>query len=315
MRGLTLFAAPKSFLDSHIALIQRNAVRSWLALGPQVEVLWIGDEPGVAKAAAEVGVKHLPQVGRNSSGTPLVSSMFELAQQAASHSLLGYVNADILILDDFVKSVDAIADRFHRFLIVGQRWDLAINWELNFEGDWSAGIRKRLAQEGQLHPPAGSDYFVFPRGSFGGLPAFAIGRAGWDNWMIYAARRRRFEVVDASRAITAVHQDHDYAHLPNGRPHYGLPESEQNVRLAGGRQTIFTLADATWRIAGGEIKRIRWPRGGALRAVEAAITSRAGSADLLRVVRILFHPLEFLRSRSGIAARWIRSRMGARGDA
>jgi hypothetical protein len=280
-----------------------------------VEVLLIGDEPGLAKVAAELGVRLLPQVGRNSSGTPLVNSVFELALQAASHSLLGYVNADILLLDDFLTSVDTVADRFDRFLIVGQRWDLSISSELNFEGDWSGGIRKRLGQDGQLHPPAGSDYFVFPRGSFGGLPAFAIGRAGWDNWMIYAARRMRLPVVDASQAVTAVHQNHDYAHLPNGRPHYGLPESEQNVRLAGGRQTIFTLADATWRIAGGEIKRIRWPRGGALRAVEAAITSRVGSAGLLRVVRILFHPLEFLRSRSGIAARWIRSRIGARGEA
>jgi len=315
MRGLTLFAAPKPSLDSHIELIQSNAVRSWLALGPQVEVLWIGDEPGLGKAAAEIGVRHLAQVVRNSSGTPLVSSVFELAQQAASHSLLGYVNADILLFDDFLTSVDTVADRFDRFLIVGQRWDLSISSELNFEEDWSSGIRVRLGQDGLLHPPAGSDYFVFPRGSFGGLPAFAIGRAGWDNWMIYAARRMRFPVVDASQAITAVHQNHDYAHLPDGRPHHGLPESEENVRLAGGRQTIFTLGEATWRIAGGKIVRIRWPRGGALRALEAAITARTGSAGLLRVVRILFHPSEFLRSRSGIAAAWIRSRMGARGDA
>ena len=315
MRGVTLFSAPKPFLEPHIGLIQINAASSWMALGPEVEVLWIGDEPGLAKAAAELGVKQLAPVGRNTSGTPLVSSVFELAQQAAHHDLLGYVNADILLLDDFVKSVDAVANRFHRFLIVGQRWDLAIGSKLAFTGDWSSDIRKRLGQEGHLHPLAGSDYFVFPRGSLGRMPEFAIGRAGWDNWMIYAARRMGLPVIDASQAITAVHQNHDYAHLPNGKPHYGLPESEQNVRLAGGHQTIFTLADATWQIAGGEIEKIRWPRGGVLRALEAAITSRAGSAGLLRVVRILFHPLEFLRSRSGIAARWIRSRIGARGDA
>jgi len=315
MRGLTLFSAPKPFLNSHIALIQTNAVSSWLALGPQVEVLLIGDEPGLAKAAAELGVMHLPQVRRNSSGTPLVNSVFELAQQAARHDLLGYVNADILLLDDFLPAVEKVADRLHRFLMVGQRWDLAISSKLVFTGDWSGGIRKRLGQDGQLHPPAGSDYFVFPRGSFGTLPEFAIGRAGWDNWMIYAARRMRLPVVDASRAITVVHQNHDYAHLPDGRPHYGLPESEQNVRLAGGRQTIFSLVDATWRILGGRVERVSWPQGGALRGLEAGMSSRAGSAGLLRVLRILFHPLEFLRSRGGIAARWIRSRIGARGGA
>ena len=30
---LTLFTAPKPFTNPHIALIQRNAIRSWMALG------------------------------------------------------------------------------------------------------------------------------------------------------------------------------------------------------------------------------------------------------------------------------------------
>ena len=34
MSFLTIFTAPKPFTDPHINLIQRNALRSWLALGP-----------------------------------------------------------------------------------------------------------------------------------------------------------------------------------------------------------------------------------------------------------------------------------------
>ena len=41
---------------------------------------------------------------------------------------------------------------------------------------------------GRLHPPGGSDYFIFPRNCFTKIPNFAIGRAGWDNWMFYHAR-------------------------------------------------------------------------------------------------------------------------------
>ena len=89
MADLTIFTAPKPFTNPHIALIQRNAIRSWLSLGPQVEVILLGEEDGLAEAAAELGVKHLPEVARNASGTPLVSSMFDLARQHSTSPLAG----------------------------------------------------------------------------------------------------------------------------------------------------------------------------------------------------------------------------------
>ena len=50
MTLLTLFSAPKPFTDPHIALIQRNAIRSWTLL-PDVEVILLGEETGLAEAA------------------------------------------------------------------------------------------------------------------------------------------------------------------------------------------------------------------------------------------------------------------------
>src|SRR5512145_3128572 len=102
MPVLTIFTAPKPFTNPHIALIQRNAIRSWLALGPQVEVILIGEEEGLAEVAAEYGVRHLTNVERNANGTPLVSSMFALARQYSTSPLLACVNADILLMPDFV---------------------------------------------------------------------------------------------------------------------------------------------------------------------------------------------------------------------
>ena len=43
---LTLFTTPKPFKDPHIITIQRNALRSWQALGDEVEVLVIGNDEG-----------------------------------------------------------------------------------------------------------------------------------------------------------------------------------------------------------------------------------------------------------------------------
>ena len=95
---LTIFTAPKPFTNPHIDLIQRNAIRSWVALGPEVEVLLIGEEEGLAEAARELGVRHLPQVQRNDQGTPLIPSIFNLARQETDKPYLAYVNADVILL-------------------------------------------------------------------------------------------------------------------------------------------------------------------------------------------------------------------------
>ena len=88
------------------------------------------------------------------------------------------------------------------------------------------------------------------------MPAFAIGRAGWDNWMIYARPlpglgRGRCHRFDAR----IVHQNHDYSHLPGGQPHYRLPETGVNIRLAGGRRAIFGLGDTNRRLVRGQLAR------------------------------------------------------------
>ncbi|MEN6300123.1 MAG: glycosyl transferase family 2, partial [Anaerolineaceae bacterium] len=97
MPSLTLFTAPKPFTDPHIAMIQRNALHSWKQLGEEAEILLVGDETGMAEIAAELQLKHNPQVKCNSQGTPLVSSIFELARRYSESPLLAYLNADILI--------------------------------------------------------------------------------------------------------------------------------------------------------------------------------------------------------------------------
>ena len=104
MPELTIFTAPKPFTNPHIALMQRNAITSWLNLGPQVEVLLMGDETGMTEIRPGMGVKHLPDVERNSNGTPLVSSMFALARQHSTSPLLACVNADIVLMPDVVRS-------------------------------------------------------------------------------------------------------------------------------------------------------------------------------------------------------------------
>jgi hypothetical protein len=241
---LTLFSIPKPFFGDSAA-VQRNALESWVRLRPRCEILLLGDDPGVAQAAAAAGVRHIPDVARNEHGTPLLDDAFAKAEAVATGSLLCYVNADIILLDDFLPAARRIP--FRKFLMAGQRWDIDLSdgWDFDQPG-WEERLRRAVRERGQPHPPAGSDYFVFPRGLFERMPPFAVGRPGWDNWFIHHARARGIPVVDASGAANVVHQNHGYGHVKQGT---GIlsegPEGERNVLLAGGWDRIFILDDAT----------------------------------------------------------------------
>jgi len=292
MGFLTLFTAPKPFTDPHISLIQRNAIRSWQALGPEVRVLLIGDEAGVAEVARDLGVGHIPEVQRNAYGTPLIRAIFDQARAHSQSPLLAYVNADILLTPTFLKAARAVHASVRHFLIVGRRWDLDVSEALEFTAPWEEQLRLWVQERGRLHPPGGSDYFIFPRECFTDVPPMAVGRAGWDNWMIYYARWQGWAVVDATEDIFIVHQNHDYRHLPGGQPHYRLPETEENVRLGGGRRTIFTLHDATHRLQGGHLKRapLTWKK--FWREVEIFPLIRLHSRVLGWLAFAVFHPIK-----------------------
>ena len=257
MTYLTVFTAPKPFTDPHINIIQRNAIQSWIQLGPDVDVLLIGEEAGIAEVAAEYSVKHLPDVARNEFGTPLVSSIFALARQHSDAPLLAYVNADILLLPDFLETARVVAAQVQEFLIVGRRWDLDIRQGLPFTPGWESALSEIVRSQGQLHAPSGSDYFIFSRSIFQTIPDFAIGRAGWDNWMIFQGLKQKWPVVDASESLMVIHQNHDYSHLPGGQMHYGLEETQINAALGGGMQNMYMTLDASHELLDGQVQRAR----------------------------------------------------------
>ena len=266
MISLTLFSAPKPFTDPHIAMIQRNAIKSWTLL-PDVEVILLGEETGLAEAARDLGVNHVPEVKRNENSTPLISSMFRLAREHGHGNLLCIVNADMILMSDFVEAVKQVSKLKDNFVLLSQRWDLDVTESLDFTEGWQNRLRSTVHGHGALHRPAGSDFFIFPKSCYTDVPDFAIGRAGWDNWMIYKARKEGWPVIDCTPSVMIVHQNHDYGHLPGGKPHYEHPDSNENIRLAGGQANIrYTILDSTHQLVDGTLVRpkmtsLRFQRG------------------------------------------------------
>lgn len=254
MAFLCIFTSPKPFSNNaHTNLIQRNAIRCWMRLDPEVEVFMMGNETGMAQVAAEEGVRHIPDVGLNEMGTPLLSSMFQSAREASQTPFLMFTNADILYLPDILLSIRQVAAQTRDFLLLSRRWDLDLQQELEFSSGWEERLRTEVHQRGILHAPVGSDFFIYPRHLLTDMPDFAIGRSGWDNWTIYHGRASGWAVVDITRATTVIHQNHDYSHLPGGRPPYDLEETQRNIRLAGGMKRMYTILETNKILKDGKL--------------------------------------------------------------
>lgn len=297
MNQLAIFTTPKPFVDVHISTIQRNAILSWVALGERVEIWLVGEEPGVEETARDLGVHYIPDVERTASGTPCIDSIFKQLRQESSADYLCYVNADILLFPDLLTTLDLVINSSKQFLLVGQRWDMNIATPLAIDAGWHTSFLKTYKNEARLHPPAGSDYFIFPRTGFKQIPPFAVGRIGWDNWMIYHARCEHMDVIDCTGAVTAVHQNHDFRHLPGGKKHRRQPESLENVTLAGGRQAMFTLANANKRILNGHVTRPQRSREGLMREVSIWPIIHLKPGWLAKTVYTLINPKKVAEDR------------------
>lgn len=256
---LTIFSIPKPF-NGHINTIQRNAIKSWLKIIPKPEIILLGDDEGVEEIAKEFSLFQIAKIEKNKFGTPLLNSAFNIAQKRAENDILVYVNSDIILMPDFISAVQQIKKPL--FLMSGRRWDLDLKERINFnEINWKEKLYDKVKKEGKLHGFSGIDYFVFPRNLPHGLPPFAVGRVGWDDWLIYHVLALKIPVIDATEVITAIHQNHDFSHSPWGKKtRVEGPEMKKNFKLTGGFSNMLTLREADWILTSQGLKKPEFPR-------------------------------------------------------
>ncbi len=250
---LTLFSCPKPF-RSHFATIQKNAIESWRRLGPEVEVILMGDDEGTSEVAKEFGIYHIPDVARNQFGTPLIRSLFDKAEQKAKYDRLCYVNADIILMSNFIKGINRVVVEMPQSLMVGRRWNLNLREPIDFNANWEDWLLREVVHRGKLYYHFAIDYLVYPRGIWGEIPPFAVGRPGWDIWMVYRAHVLNIPMVDLTKMVSVVHQNHDYSHHPGGR--MGAmkgKEAKQNIELSDG--VAYSLLDAQYCLTEKGLKR------------------------------------------------------------
>lgn len=221
----TIFTTFKPFIGDD-AILQENAVLSWAKLNPKPFIVAFGSDEGVARVCLQYGL-HWRRLVAQSGRLPLVSAMFKDVQSISRHEQFCYIDADVLLGQDFVK---AVANLRGEYLLCGQ--------------SWTSGKAGYLSPAQNNRNIWGQDYFVFSRGQFTDLPPFPVGFPGWDNWLIYHARSKGMKVIDATDSIIAVHQEH--------------PANPAQEGIAN-REHLFSIKDATHLLVNGDLLPARSP--------------------------------------------------------
>jgi hypothetical protein len=245
--------------------IQKNALKSWTLLRPRCEILLVGNEEGVAEAAKEAGALHFPDVECNAYGTPLVSDAMAIAEKEASNDLLCFISTDDILMGDMMDTIENVKVSGRGFLLCGRRWE-GIDAPEGFPGGWEEGLKRHVKAHGRLSGPSAIDYILFPKGFFGHVPPFAIGRSRYDNWWIYKARIMGKPIIDITETVTVVHQNHGHEHILNGKSDiwegpikqantWEGSEAEANKELYGKNRPCYSIDDADYVMTGKGIRR------------------------------------------------------------
>ena len=166
----------------------------------------------------------------------ILQDIYDQAQEVAHHKILCHVNCDIILMSDFLRAVQSVLKVTDHFLMAGRRWDVDLKNSLDFEKTDRKrafeNLRSRPIDKGRHN---GSTTFCFLRGLFyQKIPAFVIGRPGWDNWLLWFARSLGTPVIDASSVVCAVHQNHDYSYHPDAEKGvWGKRKSPAKLQVAG----------------------------------------------------------------------------------
>jgi len=252
--NVTFFTTCKPF-TGEAAILQRNALLTWQKLG--LKVIICGPEDGAAEAATEFGTKHVPNIETNDKGTPLIRSIFYEAEKACDTPFLAYINADILLTTHAVSAIFTFlkerADE-PRFLLTMRRRNIPLGHALKTEGPvWQEELMTLDQNFGSWDQSNAIDLFLYNRGLFDEIIPLVIGHMQWDNWLLWKAKNRGADIIDASLDGALLHPIHGYGGDGTGLQHRSQgSQAARNRALAAGNSADLQTA-TTHLLTGGKL--------------------------------------------------------------
>ena len=203
---LTLFTT--FVYDEEKLFVNNNTLFNWKNL-PNVNLV-IFSNCSTVQYYAKLANWHVLPVLVEAANAPVLPNMFQSVMREFDSDFYGYANADLLFTDDLVTTLETILcemDFTRSLLVVGKRTNIPASY-ITQEGALSWEFLKISAENyGTLFQPDAEDYFIteknFPWGGF--LP-LAVGRRGYDNWIVTFSRQNNIPVIDVSGSVLCLHQ-------------------------------------------------------------------------------------------------------------
>ena len=158
-----------------------------------------------------------------------------------------YWNKELPYIDQLeLVHVAAWSDRF---LMVGRRLDIDLTYLYDFDDpSWQQRLKTQARRDGELKSEVWIDWFVFSRGLFKDLPEFAIGRSGYDNWLLWRAATEGAPLIDATGYVPLIHQRHDYSHAGGKTRVWEGEEARRAHELVGHWRRYYSVSHAGYML-------------------------------------------------------------------
>lgn len=249
---LTIFGTCKPFEREEDIVNQTTAIKSWTLLKPKADVMLLGRDKGVAELAAKLGCRHARKIETSKRGTPIVGSLFAKARRHARFDIMGYVNTDVVLLQDLMEATRIVSAKLPRFLMIGHKWCVYPKGPLPIgEGPRWRDETRRLATlwgKPRRSDLGGSDFFVYSEGVYDiDFPLMYLGRRRWDLWLVGIVLKRGIPVVDVTKDVFAMHLNHREWLRPS-------EEVRHNVNVIGSGVCRGTIQKATWTLKNGKLE-------------------------------------------------------------
>lgn len=239
----TILCLPMPF-EGKDDIAQRNSIHSWVLLEPKPEIILLGNEKGVREIVQQFGAIHIPDIDRNECGDLSVRSVLEQGYDRASHDIVAYVDADVILFQDFAEAIERVHSDFLLYMTCGYRRTIKVDRRMNFRPDWQDRLWEQVQRKGKQFRQgmgSGSDYFMTPAGfPFPDIPDFSVGAGHWDGWRMWAALQVGAQLVDTTAIIRAIHQEHPWRKWRRG------PATERNYEMCDYGERWAWTHDATY---------------------------------------------------------------------
>lgn len=286
---ITFLSSAKPFVGS-TGDNQVRAIRSWMQMDAAVDVILYGRSAGAEDVCRSLGISYVPDIESSMSGVPYFNAIAAHASKHAKYDLQVYLNCDIIFSTHILENLVQL--KFPRFLVVGQRINLADDVTIDISNDYLKQVTELYADgKATLQSPDAMDYFIFKRGMWHDLKPLIIGRAGYDSALIAHCLRSGIPVIDGTLSVLALHQYHDYGHIKGGVDEItNGREASQNKRLHGIQHNGPNTADANWILLNNALIPVRC-RGDFLRYLTVYTRFKSGISPVWILLRVLWRIL------------------------